>query len=267
MIPKIIHYIWLGGNAPNSEIRGYMSTWNKLQDEGYSVMKWDENYLTTCSVPNVVKAALQYKKYAFVTDWMRLKILYEYGGIYLDTDVEIYKSFSDIIDSKKTPVAVFLGFIFDVSIGTAVIGAEQGNKLICELLNQYNNAMYEYDVTAQTFTIKFDFMPEMYMVNNNDMFTAYFLNYVDGFLLNGKKQICGVNRDIMVCPKEYFEGYSLDFRHNYSIHHCCGSWRNSEKHNKNSVFRALKRFYIMRWIKDVHARSTRKNLPFFDKRV
>lgn len=258
MIPSVVHYIWIGDKQPPSEILEYMKTWDKLV--GYQIKKYDENFLIGKDIPNVIEAALKYKKYAFVTDWMRLKILYEEGGIYMDTDVEVCKTFSDIIEDES--VALFLGFIYDMSLGTAVIGAERGNEVIHRLLEQYETARYMYDDNTKSFTIEFAFKPGMYMVNNNDMFTAYFLKYIKGFRLNGKKQLCGNKENILICPKEYFEGYSIDFKHNYTIHHCFGSWRRSESKTSGKLLNILKRIYIIRWIKDTYTRNHRNNLPF-----
>lgn len=86
---------------------------------------------------------------------------------------------------------MLLGYIFDASLGTAVIGAEPGNQVIGALLKQYETAEYQYKPETRDFKIKFEFMPEMFMVNNNDMFTAYFLKNVKGFALTGKKCRCG----------------------------------------------------------------------------
>ena len=103
--------------------------------------------------------------------------------MYLDTDVEIIKKFDDLLTEET---AMLLGYIFDASLGTAVIGAEPRNRVIEALLKQYEAAEYQYNLETKDFKIKFEFMPEMYMVNNNDMFTAYFLKNVKGFTLNGK---------------------------------------------------------------------------------
>lgn len=103
--------------------------------------------------------------------------------MYLDTDVEVLKKFDDLLTDDT---AMFLGYIFDASLGTAVIGAEPGNQVIGALLKQYETAEYQYNSETRDFKIKFEFMPEMFMVNNNDMFTAYFLKNVKGFALTGK---------------------------------------------------------------------------------
>lgn len=162
-------------------------------------------------------------------------------GVYLDTDVEIIKKFDDLLTEDT---AMLLGYIFDASLGTAVIGAEPGNQVIGALLKQYETAEYQYKPETRDFKIKFEFMPEMFMVNNNDMFTAYFLKNVKGFALTGKKCRCGDDGKIHIYPKEYFEGYSMHFKNNYSIHHCFGSWRyfenENEKHDESILRNYLK---------------------------
>ena len=87
-------------------------------------------------------AALENKKYAFAADWLRLYALYLEGGVYLDTDVEIIKKFDDLLTEET---AMLLGYIFDASLGTAVIGAEPGNQVIGALLKQYETAEYQYN--------------------------------------------------------------------------------------------------------------------------
>lgn len=262
MIPKIINYIWLGGNEPNEHIKKCMQSWHILQDDGWDIKKWDDNIFHQLNPPQVVLAAMENKKYAFAADWLRLYILYSNGGVYLDTDVEVFKQFDDLLTDDTS---MFLGYIFDASLGTAVIGAESGNQTIGNLLKQYDTAEYQYNPETREFKIKFEFMPDMFMVNNNDMFTAYFLNNVNGFKLTGKKCRCGNNGEIHIFPKEYFEGYSLCSRNNYTIHHCFGSWRdsvNSTKHKEGKLRTFLKGIYFLRWMKDKYTRARKKNLPF-----
>ena len=263
MIPKTIHYIWLGENKPNDHVKKCMQSWRVLQESGWNIKKWDDHSLQQLNPPKVVTAALENKKYAFAADWLRLYVLYLEGGVYLDTDVEIIKKFDDLLTEDT---AMLLGYIFDASLGTAVIGAEPGNQVIGALLKQYETAEYQYKPETRDFKIKFEFMPEMFMVNNNDMFTAYFLKNVKGFALTGKKCRCGDDGKIHIYPKEYFEGYSMHFKNNYSIHHCFGSWRyfenENEKHDESILRNYLKNIYFLRWAKDKYIRMKKKNLPF-----
>lgn len=121
-IPKIIHYCWFGGKPIPEELRACMDSWKKLK--GYKVIRWDE---TNCSFNEneFVRRTYAEKKLGFIGDYYRLKAVYEYGGIYLDTDVMINRSFDGLLSHTA-----FLNFIFDCSVGSAVIGAEKGNPLI-----------------------------------------------------------------------------------------------------------------------------------------
>ncbi len=263
MIPKTIHFIWLGATEPNVHVKKCMESWNILKNDGWKIIEWNESCLKQFELPKVVRAALSNKKYAFAADWLRLKVLYLFGGVYLDTDVEVFKGFDSLLTEGTD---MFLGYIFDASLGTAVIGTKPKNQVIGELLKQYESAEYKYDSEKKEFKIKFEFMPDMYMVNNNDMFTAYFLTHVNGFKLNGKKCCCGDNRGIHIYPKEYFEGYSICFKNNYSIHHCFGSWHHDENKNiksqENVLKKYLRKIYFLRWANDKRHRKKKKNLPF-----
>ena len=250
MIPKTIHYVWLGGKEIPENLKQYMSSWNMLEESGYEIKCWNEKNLLMDLIPPVIQVALKLKKYAFVADYFRLKVLYEYGGVYFDTDVEVKKDFTKLLNA-----GLVVGFIYDASIGTAVIGAEKGNFHIKNIIDLYETADYEYNDENGKFLLKFKVFPERKMVNNNDLFTAYFLKYVDGFHLNGKEQHIG---DILVYPKEYFEGYTLNKKNDYTIHHCYGSWRN-QKTRKSRMKWILEKCTLLWTIRDIYIRR-KKNL-------
>ena len=95
MIPKIIHYCWLSDDPVPSDLQKYMRTWKeKLPD--YEFMKWDFNRFDKQSSKWVAQA-FDNKKYAFAADYIRLYALYNYGGIYLDMDVEVLKSYNPFL--------------------------------------------------------------------------------------------------------------------------------------------------------------------------
>ena len=147
MIPKMIHYCWYGNKEKPVKLKKYMRTWRKMG--GYKIVEWNE---TNCDLQcnSYIKKAVENKNWAFVSDYFRLKALYEFGGIYLDTDVEVYKSFDDLLNKKG-----FVGYMHDALIGTAVLGFEKGNSFIKKLLDLYDNAEWiegKYDL----FRIKFE---------------------------------------------------------------------------------------------------------------
>jgi hypothetical protein len=124
--------------------------------------------------------------------------LHEFGGIYLDADVEIVKPFDDLLSYD-----FFLGFMWECTLGTAVIGAAPGNEIIRAILDIY------------------DKVPGGLISPNNNTFTDYFIHHVEGFRLNGKTQRVGKG---VVFDKVTFEQPSLFRRKNYSIHHFAQSW-------------------------------------------
>ena len=133
MIPKVIHYCWFGNNPLPEEAVKCIESWKKFFPE-YEIKEWnEENFDLECC--DYVKEATKIKKWAYVSDFARMKILYENGGIYLDVDVEIIKRFDDIIEKgpylgcergEKIAVNTGLGF-----------GAEAGSELIREIMDTY----------------------------------------------------------------------------------------------------------------------------------
>ena len=96
MIPKLIHYCWFGRNPlPKSAIK-CIESWKKFLPD-YEIKEWNENNFDVNIIP-YTKEAYECKKYAFVSDYARFWILYKYGGLYFDTDVEVIKSMDDIIE-------------------------------------------------------------------------------------------------------------------------------------------------------------------------
>ncbi len=131
MIPKIIHYCWFGKKEkPKKVIKLINSRKKKLSD--YEFIEWNENNFNAADF-KFTKLAYEAKKYAFVADYVRLYALFNYGGIYLDTDVEVLKNFNDFLNLKS-----FISFESSSSLCTAVIGAEKHNTFIKECLDVYN---------------------------------------------------------------------------------------------------------------------------------
>ena len=205
MIPKKVHYCWFGNKEKPKKIKNLMKTWEKLY--GYEIIEWNEKNFDF-SANNYAKNAYDKKEWAFLSDYVRLKVLYEYGGIYLDTDVEIRKNF----DEKFLENKVFLSFMFNCNLSTAIIGSEPNNKIIKELLDLYDTM-------------------DLKKSPNNDLFTKFFIEKYKNFKLNNKNQL--IDDGIMVYQKEYFENPSINNKKGYSIHHFEGSWRNESNKKKN----------------------------------
>lgn len=146
MIPKVVHYCWFGGKPLPKDYERYMTSWRKFLP-GYEIKRWDEsNYNVNC-IP-FSEEAYRIGKYAYVSDYARLKILYEEGGIYLDTDVELIKSLDDII-----ALGAYMGFeknsnsekgeVLGVNPGLG-FAVEAGNPIIREALDFYETHHFIY---------------------------------------------------------------------------------------------------------------------------
>jgi mannosyltransferase OCH1-like enzyme len=134
MIPKIIHYCWFGRKRKPKLVRDCIKSWKKYLPE-YQIIEWNETN-TDLSHP-FVKCAYEEQKWAFVSDYIRLKMLYEYGGIYLDTDMMLLKSLNSFLNK-----GCFFGAEETKLIGSAIIGAIKGNSFIDKCLNYYNSINY-----------------------------------------------------------------------------------------------------------------------------
>lgn len=223
MIPKIIHYCWFGKSEKNSLLVKCIDSWKKKLPD-YKLMEWNENNFDINS-NEYVKQAYQCGKYAFVSDYVRLFALKNYGGIYLDTDVEVLSTFNPFLESEIT-----LGFESENRIATAIIMAGQNNPLICQWLNTYH-------------TRKFKMNGKMDMTTN--VFYLTQLLEQKGLLLNGENQI--LEKNICIYNKQYFAPYSLGdstvrvVPETVCIHWCDGSWVCGKKKIKHFCIKYVKK--------------------------
>lgn len=131
MIPKIIHYCWFGKGQKPAEFQKHLDGWRKIMPE-YEIKEWNEDNFDI-DFCRYTREAYNMKSYAHVSDVCRLYALYNDGGIYFDTDVEVLKSFAPFSKEKS-----FIGRE-NILHGTAVIGSEKGQKWIETFLNFYRN--------------------------------------------------------------------------------------------------------------------------------
>ncbi|WP_051226393.1 glycosyltransferase family 32 protein [Butyrivibrio sp. MC2013] len=260
-IPKIIHYCWFGGKPIPDHLQSCLDSWSKLK--GYEIKRWDES---NCSFDenDFVRTAYAEHRLGFIGDYYRLKAVYEYGGIYLDTDVMVNKSFDDLLKHN-----CFLNFIYECSVGTAIIGSRKGNPFIKGLMDMYDKTLISHNESGKPIEWKEDGMLHTngFAPTSNYYFTYYILNHYPKFILNNKFQDMG---DFVIYPKEMFEIGRLDGKH-YAIHLCDGVWRNN-KSTTRSFKDFVKAFLIsFPWVYDkvrIAVRSIRykkknKYIPFY----
>lgn len=222
MIPKIIHYCWFGGKPLPELAQKCIESWKKNCPD-YQIVRWDEK--TFDINQNVyVKEAYDSQKYAFVTDFVRLYAIYNYGGIYMDTDVEVIKNLDKFLDEKA-----FSGFESYREIPTGIMAGEKGNVLYKELLEYYNNRHFiNPDGTLD-------------LTTNVIIITNYFVN--KGLTQNNRKQTIG---GYTFYPKIYFCPSKEDIQVNndkiYTIHHFAGSWLPESELKKRASWR-----YKLKW--------------------
>lgn len=145
MIPKKIHYCWFGRNPLPESAQKCIASWRKYLPD-YEIIEWNEDNFDVNSIPYTAQA-YEAKKYAFVSDYARFKILYEHGGLYFDTDVEVIRPMDDII--ARGP---FMGYEIDpkdnrmgeVAPGLG-LGAEVGMFFYNRIINEYNNLSFLMD--------------------------------------------------------------------------------------------------------------------------
>ena len=136
-IPKIIHYCWFGRNPKPRLAEKCILSWKKYCPD-YEIREWNEDNYLISQAPLYVQQAYQMKKWAFVTDYVRLQVVYEHGGIYLDTDVELLKPLDDLLCHSA-----YFGFETDRFVATGLgFGAEQGNPAVKEMMDDYEDVPF-----------------------------------------------------------------------------------------------------------------------------
>ncbi|MFB2119328.1 glycosyltransferase family 32 protein [Parapedobacter sp. 2B3] len=136
MIPKIIHYCWLSDDPYPELIEQCFASW-KLNLAGYELYRWDIG--NAPKVPWVLEA-FEDRKYAFAADYIRFHALYHMGGIYLDADVEVFRSFDALLARRS-----FIGYDMMGDIEAAVIGAEKGCSWVKACLDAYEGRHFRLD--------------------------------------------------------------------------------------------------------------------------
>ena len=215
MIPKIIHYVWMGRGEKPKKIQKCIKTWKKhLKD--YEFIEWNEDNFDIKSNPYVAKA-YEEKKWAFVSDYIRMWAIDKFGGIYLDTDVYIIRDLEPLLKNRA-----FVGFENKRYPFTAVFGAEKGHPLIKKILQYYKN-LKSYDFNFE---------------DNNTISVSQILIEDYGCKRNNSEQT--LKDDIRVYPDGVLCNPSKD---SYAIHLFFGSWtgkNNFEKKKKEFFRRTLK---------------------------
>ena len=230
MIPKIIHYCWFGGKPLPKSAEKCIASWKKYLPD-YEIKRWDESNFDVNAIP-YTREAYAACKYAFVSDYARFWILYHYGGVYFDTDVEVIRPIDDIINRGG-----FLGVesnrngIYTVNPGLG-FAATQGTAVIGEMVNLYSTFHFINTDGASDLKniveITTDYLSSKGLQNTDEI-----------------QDCCGFT----IYPKDYFCPIDYDTRelkiteNTRTIHHYAESWVPRSTRFKNALSRLFgKRF-------------------------
>ena len=220
MIPYKIHYCWFGGGDIPQRERRCIESWKKLMPE-FELVLWDEKRFDVNAV-GFTKEAYKMKKYAFVSDYVRLYALINEGGIYLDTDVEVVKSLADFTKYKA-----FGSFETPHVVQTGVIGSIPNGALVSKMFEYYQNKSFVLDGGI------------LNQVPNSKILTDILLE--EGLVLNNLKQSLP---SYEIFPTDYFCPIDQATReiivteNTYCIHYLSGSWLSA----KDRFTRGVKAF-------------------------
>lgn len=229
MIPKVIHYCWFGRNPLPPLAIKCIESWKKYLPD-YEIKEWNEDNFDVEIIP-YTKEAYEAKKYAFVSDYARFWILYKYGGLYFDTDVEVIKAMNDII-----ALGAFMGCEIEAKEGATANAVAPGLGLGCnpglpfykEMLNIYKDIHFiNNDKTLNLKTIV-EYTTELLIRHG----------------LNTTNKIQKV-ADIWIYPKEYFcpveheTGKIIITQNTYTIHHYNASWVSPAVRLRKLIIRKL----------------------------
>lgn len=216
MIPKRIHLCWLSGDPYPPKIRRCLDSWKRRLPD-YEVVLWDRNLFDIESVP-WVKQAFEAKKYAFAADYIRLYALYNYGGIYLDSDVEVLRSFDPLLS-----LPYFAGVETAGTIEAAVLGVEAGCDWIKSCLDYYEGRQF----LRSDGSCDIRMLPE---IMNETITRLKPIRTVGGSDALAQLHALDLQQAVYVLPAEYFSPKVFDSREvqltpqTFAIHHYQNSW-------------------------------------------
>lgn len=234
MIPKKIHYCWFGGNEKPKAVEKCIASWKKYCPD-YEIVEWNEDNFDVNQTP-YIKYCYDNKKWAFLSDLARLMIIWEHGGIYFDTDVELVKNPDFLLD-----YGAFYSFETCEYIATGLgFGAKAHHPTIESMINQYSELKADEEGNFPTITC-----PQL----NTKALLPF------GLKLNGEKQLLG---DVLILPIEYMNPYDDSkgilnkTKNTISIHWYSKSWMSKTTILRSKLTKPIHRVFgndCFRWLK------------------
>lgn len=229
-IPKIIHYCWFGGNPLPEMAQKCIASWKKYLPD-YKIIEWNESNFDI-NYNDYVKEAYEAKKYAFVSDVARLYALVNYGGIYMDTDVEVIRSLDNLLNNLS-----FSGFESNFQISTGLMACRKGNSMFLEFLEDYKGRHFIREDGSFDFTTNVTRITNIclkYGLKQNNTYQV-----VNGFTLYPKDYLC---------PKDHETKIINITKNTYTIHHFDGSWKREEDIYAEELKKKYKNLFLSGYI-------------------
>jgi mannosyltransferase OCH1-like enzyme len=204
LIPKTIHYCWFGRAALPQTAIDCIESWKK-QCPDYAIVEWNEDNFDITANRYAVEA-YDARKWAFVSDYARLDLLFRCGGVYLDTDMELVKCLDPLLCDRG-----FIGFESSQFVSQGIIATEKGHPTVKRLLDSYSTRSFRIGKN------KYDYTPMPRSA------TAFFLT--ENLTQNNAFQRVA---DMTVYPSDFFNpcvrGRGEITENTYAIHHYAASW-------------------------------------------
>lgn len=230
MIPKIIHLCWLSGDPYPADIQKCLDTWKEHLPD-YEIWLWDTNRFDINSTI-WTKQAFNAKKYAFAADYIRLYALYNYGGIYLDSDVIVYKSFNELLD-----LPYFIGHDQIGAFEAAIIGAKKGTQWIKDVLDRYDGRHFikedgSYDMLELPIVFHHTLIEKGYKFHKLNEIVSFNSKEKEMFVFNGNFFNSRDALEVRRTSKSFCA-------HNYA-----GAWQKKNKSIKTQIKKILPKWLL-----------------------
>lgn len=215
MIPKILHYVWMGGNPLTPLADQCLASWKAMMPD-WQIIRWDETNFDIAAAPLYVRQAYEARKYAFVSDYVRLWALEQYGGVYVDTDVKVLKSYEPLLND-----VAFIGLEESKMHfpGTCVMGCEPRCKWMRDMLALYDDIEFVKPDGSLDMTTNVDRMGRFLQTK--------------GFIPSCDAQYLP-DYGLRIYTHDYFSPITSTrvmrkTNNTYSIHYFAESWRDGKK--------------------------------------
>ena len=211
-IPKIIHYCWFGGKPKPELAEKCIRSWKKYCPD-FEILEWNEDNFDVTTAPKYVQQAYACRRWAFVSDFVRLKALTEMGGVYMDTDVEVLKPLDPYLHHRA-----FAGFEHPERVQTGLLACEKGFPLFQAFLAYYDTASFLQSDGTPDVTTNVEVLTRLCLERGMICNDSY--QEIDGLALYPREVFCPIDFDTKKLKKT---------RKTATIHWFSGSWHTEEE--------------------------------------